>query len=200
MSTDEAPAIVTPHEPRSRRRWGGLVAVLTIFGLTGFTFCSEFVVGGDSNRDQRRDPRPAPDFSLRQLGAQDRMVALTALRGRPVVVNFWASWCVPCRKELPAIQRVADDVDSNVAVIGVNHLDNEQDALDFAKDVGITFPTGYDRGGEVAPRYRLFGMPTTVFIDERGRIVHQKTGEITETELREKLNELFGSTADRRAN
>jgi len=102
---------------------------------------------------------------------------------------------VPCRKELPAIQRVANEVTAAVAVVGINHLDNEQDALEFAKQVGISFPSGYDPGGDTAVRYALFGMPTTVFIDARGRVVGQKTGEIAEKELRARIDELFGVVA-----
>ena len=189
-ASDDDAELPAEDAPTPRRRWLAIAAVLAIFGLPSLTLAIELL--DVSQRSEPSAPKSAPAFTLRQLGEADQTISLATLRGRPVVLNFWASWCVPCRKELPAIERVAGDVKDAVAVVGVNHLDNEQDALEFAKEIGISFPSGYDPGGDTALEYGLFGMPTTVFIDARGRVVGQKTGEISEQELRSKLDQLFG--------
>ena len=107
------------------------------------------------------------------------------------MLNFWASWCEPCRRELPAIAIVADDLGDRVAFLGVNHLDDRADALDFLERVDVELPTGYDPEGRVAPLYGVRGMPTTIFIDSSGAIVARHTGEITERQLRDQIAKLL---------
>ena len=138
--------------------------------------------------------RRAPPVVLPELGAPERTLDLAAFAGRPVVVNFWASWCVPCRREMPALQRAARRFAGRVAFVGINHQDDEQDALELVRRAGVRYPSGYDPGGDVARDFELFGMPTTVFIDDRGRVVASRTGEMSERELTTALDELFGIT------
>ncbi len=119
-------------------------------------------------------------------------VSLASYRGQPVVVNFFASWCIPCRKELPAFQAVADRFEGRVAFLGVNHQDNREGALALLADAGVRYPAGYDPDGLVATAYGLFGMPTTLFVSADGQLVAKHTGELTQAKLEEMIADRFG--------
>jgi cytochrome c biogenesis protein CcmG/thiol:disulfide interchange protein DsbE len=108
-----------------------------------------------------------------------------------VVLNFWASWCVPCRKEMPALQEASEEVQGRVAFVGVNHQDSRGEALKFLEETGVRFPAAYDPEGRTATAYGLFGMPTTIFISPDGRILERHRGEISEAELKRKIERLF---------
>ena len=118
-----------------------------------------------------KEDSAAPDFTLDLLdGGQ---LTLAELRGHPVVLNFWASWCLPCRSEMPAIESIYQRYkDSGVVVIGLNlsSQDSESDAWAFAQELGLTFPIALDRDGSVRDRYQLLGLPSTYFIDQSGII------------------------------
>jgi peroxiredoxin len=113
----------------------------------------------------------APDFSLET--ADGEMIRLSELRGRPVLVNVWASWCPPCRSEMPALQRVYQEYASQgFVVLAVNaaNQDDRQAALDFAGSLGLTFPILFDETGEVSRKYQVRALPSSYFIDARGVI------------------------------
>lgn len=118
-----------------------------------------------------REGFAAPGFELNLLGGGS--VELSALRGKVVVINLWASWCPPCRAEMPAIQRVYDaHKDRGLEIIAVNTTfqDNEAAAAAFVNEFGLTFPIALDRTGEVSNRYLLRALPTTFFVDAEGVI------------------------------
>ncbi|MGH3442690.1 MAG: TlpA family protein disulfide reductase, partial [Nitriliruptorales bacterium] len=134
---------------------------------------------------------PAPDFRLEDLRDPQATVSLADYSGRPVVVNFWASWCPPCRKEMPALEAAYRKVKGRVAFVGVNHQDARDDALALLDDAGVTYRSGYDPNGNVAPEYGLFGMPTTVFVSADGEILERITGAMTEDRLLETIESVF---------
>lgn len=144
------------------------------------------------------EPREAPPFSLPSVRDETETVALADFAGQPVVLNFWASWCVPCKKEMPALQRVSEATKGQVAFVGINHQDGRGGANELLDATGVGYPSGFDPGGRVAERYRLFGMPSTFFIDADGRILAEHTGELTEDDLIERLNDLFDVSPSRR--
>jgi thiol-disulfide isomerase/thioredoxin len=94
-----------------------------------------------------------------------------------VVVNFWASWCDPCRKEAPQLARFSREMRSSAQLVGVNFQDGKRAALAFVREFGWQFPNVRDPKGELAARYRLIGLPTTFVIDREGRIARTLTGE-----------------------
>lgn len=118
----------------------------------------------------------APEIDLPALTG-DR-VRLSTLRGHPVVVTFWGTWCPPCREEFPAL--VAAQLqyrDSGLVVLGVNQRDQElstRAVQEFASEFGVNFPVGLDARGRTRRNYRLIGLPTTIFIDRSGviRTIH----------------------------
>ena len=141
--------------------------------------------------------RAAPPFELPSVVDPDRTVSLAQFRGTPVVLNFWASWCVPCRKEMPTFQAVAERLDGKVAFVGVNHQDGRSGARDLLEESGVRYPAAYDPKGSVARSFGLFGMPTTVFITAEGRVVKKRTGELSQSELEDTIREVLGVTVPR---
>jgi peroxiredoxin len=126
---------------------------------------------------------PAPAFSLARLGGGPP-VTLAALRGKAVVINFWASSCGPCKQEMPRLQRAAERwAGKGATVVGIDTVDSRGAAKDFARKHGVTYAIGYDDVGEIATRYGVSFTPTTFFVDRRGRIVKRVLGPVPSSEL-----------------
>jgi cytochrome c biogenesis protein CcmG, thiol:disulfide interchange protein DsbE len=134
----------------------------------------------------------APGFSLADVNDPATMVTLP--EGEPTVLYFFASWCIPCRKELPIVQQIHTERD-DVRVIGVNHQDHRDDAREFMAKYGATFPAAHDPGASVALDYGLRGLPVTVFIDSSGRIASTVHGEVDRDELDERIDDLLEKDA-----
>lgn len=117
----------------------------------------------------------APEFSLPGHGGQT--VTLSAYRGDVVMINFWASWCKPCRQEMPLLEQVYQRYKNlGFTLIGVN-VDEEQKNADLIlKKIPVSFPIAYDQQDKVSNKYGLEGMPNTVFVDRNGNIRHVHTG------------------------
>lgn len=113
--------------------------------------------------------QPAPDFNLTSL--EGEQVRLSALKGRPVVVNFWASWCTPCRKEMPEFEAVqAKYGDQGLQVYGINVGESKVAVTNFRDQVGVTFPILIDTDESVQNAYKILPLPATFFIDRAGVI------------------------------
>ncbi len=110
----------------------------------------------------------APDFELEDLNGQK--VQLSDLRGKPVLLNFWASWCPPCRKEMPDLQEFASQYSEKIHVIGINWNDQQTTVQAFLDQYRVTYTNLLDTNGKVFVRYELTGLPTSFFIDEDGII------------------------------
>lgn len=122
---------------------------------------------------------PVPDFALATFDG--RQVSLADLRGQGVVLNFWASWCGPCRDEAPLLERAwRAEAAAGLAFVGVAHLDQLPAALRYIEEFGITYPNGRDSGNVISDRYGVRGVPKTFFIDPQGRLAHTVTGPLTD--------------------
>jgi cytochrome c biogenesis protein CcmG/thiol:disulfide interchange protein DsbE len=140
----------------------------------------------------RRDPhdirtgtvgRPAAAFSLQKLDGSGAL-ALDDAKGKVTVVNFFASWCIPCKEENPALVRVYERYrSSDVVFLGVLYQDSRDSGLRYVKDNGVTWPTASDDDGQVAFSYGVFGIPETYFIGADGIIQGRHIGPIDETTL-----------------
>ena len=120
-----------------------------------------------SNLREIKDASPAPDFTLPDL--ERGKVSLKDFRGKLVMLNFWASWCVPCREEMPAMERLYQKYrDHGFVILGVNVKDDKKSAISFVKELKITFPIAFDPAGEVGLLYGAWGLPATYLIDAKG--------------------------------
>ena len=129
--------------------------------------------------------RKAPDFSLTLFDQfEQNQMALADLRGKVVVVNFWASWCVECYKEAALLEQGWQDYkDRDVMFVGVDYLDTDKEGLAYMAKYGITYPSGPDLGSKIAKDYAITGVPETFFIDQEGNIVHVQIGPIERDQL-----------------
>lgn len=134
------------------------------------------VLGGGDGLDPVAERPRAPAFSLPDV--EGRTISLEDFRGRPVILNFWATWCPPCRAEMPALDRAATALaEVRGAVIGISVGDDAESVRRFLDQVPVAFPLPLDEASAVAQRYRVRGLPTTFVIDPRGRIVYSALGE-----------------------
>lgn len=134
--------------------------------------------------------RPAPDFSLPLFdGGTFR---LSEQRGQAVVLNYWASWCPPCREEARTLEAAwLAYRDKAVLLVGVDVWDTEADARAFLREFGVTYPNGPDRSGEILIDYGVTGIPETFFIDREGRLVRRWIGPLTERQIAAFIEELL---------
>jgi peroxiredoxin len=154
------------------RRW--TVLMLTVIGLGSLWIWLSAVPASATTGGLIPSPREgfqAPDFTLDTLdGGQ---MTLSDLRGKVVMVNLWASWCPPCRDEMPAIENVYQTNKTQgleVLAVNVTNQDSEAAAAAFVREMGLSFPVLLDRHGAVSRRYQLRALPTTFFIDRKGVI------------------------------
>lgn len=113
----------------------------------------------------------APAFTLQTYDGGS--FTLSEQRGKVVLINFWASWCGPCRSEAAELNAVWDEFRSrDFAMIGIGYLDNERDALSFIAEFGVEYPTGHDDGSLIARAFRIRGVPETYLLDREGKIAH----------------------------
>jgi len=134
--------------------------------------------------------QPAPDFTFRLLDGS--ALTLADLRGRVVVLNFWATWCSPCGEELPALQAVwADYQAQGLVVVGVAVQEGEAEVREMAAQFGVTFPLGMDPGEHVATAYGITGVPETFVIDPQGRVAHVHIGLVGASELKRELESIL---------
>jgi len=131
--------------------------------------------------------RPAPTSDYTTFDGEEASVADYA--GTPMVVNFFASWCVPCVREMPAFEQVHQDVGDQVAFVGVNVQDSETEGQAIVDDTGITYDVGRDPDGSLLASFGGVAMPTTVLVDADGTIVRVLSGATSAEELRAAIDE-----------
>jgi thiol-disulfide isomerase/thioredoxin len=150
----------------------------------------ETVRGTAYARQDALPGQPASNFELANVAGQP--VKLSDFKGHPVILNFWATWCAPCREEFPELQFAAEAYGDSLTIIGINHTSGDDPDLvpDFVAEYGITFPVLLDELGLVVEIYGVVGLPTTVFIDRQGVINQIITGPINKAVIEQKLTEL----------
>ena len=134
--------------------------------------------------------RPAPDFTLTTF--KGTTISLAGLNCMPVVINFWASWCPPCRLEAPLLERAWRAYKSrDVVFIGVDVQDREEDALNYIREFNITYPNGPDPTGEISIDYGVSGLPVTFFVSRKGEIARRWVGAIETSVLISSIEEIM---------
>ena len=132
-----------------------------------------------TNRSEQRASGAAPDFTVTTFDG--KTISLYDLKGQGVVLNFWASWCDPCRDEAVLLEQTwRAEQDNGIVFIGLDYLDQEPAALKYLDEYGVTYPNGPDLRSEAARRYGIKGVPETFFIDPEGNIAEIIIGPIVD--------------------
>jgi thiol-disulfide isomerase/thioredoxin len=139
------------------------------------------LIGGDVSG------KPAPDARFALLGGGDSM-SLADLKGTPVVVNFFATWCVPCVKEMPGFEQVHQEIGDELAFVGIDLRDSESGARELVDKTGVTYTIGRDPSGSLFEAFDAVNMPSTFLIAADGTVVASHAGALTADELRDLID------------
>lgn len=176
----------------ARRTWNLLFGAMFIIGAAWIWLSRVPVAGSVPAAGLPPAPaigHPAPDFTLTTVAGET--FTLTALRGKPVVLNFWATWCPPCRAELPELQAAHERYAGEVVIVGVNQAEPAAGVAAFAGQVGLSFPLPLDAQAAVSRLYAVRSLPTTFFIDRSGVIRRIQIGPVTEATLAQAVQTIF---------
>ena len=132
----------------------------------------------------------APDFTGELMDGTS--ITLSELQGKPVIINFWATWCGPCVKEMPAFERLKDDFGDKIGIIAVNCGDDAGTVKDFVEENGYTFPVVLDEEYSISMLYPTNSIPYTVVVDAEGRVTHISTGALDADTMYERYKEALG--------
>lgn len=135
----------------------------------------------------------APDFSLSTLEGE-ATISLAQFKGQPALINFWASWCLPCQTETPALERAYQKYRSQgLVVLGLNsaELDDLTAALDFAKEFKVSYPLLWDETGFILTAYNVLGLPTSFFVNREGLIQRIQVGGMTDEQIEDFIGEII---------
>lgn len=169
-----------------------IVIALVLIGLVGYAVF-EFV------QDQKRGVtgieigNKAPDFELQLLNDENETIRLSDLEGKKVIVNFWASWCKPCREEMPEIQKFYETKSDDIEVLAVNMTASEvkaENAYKFVDGKGYTFPLLMDSENQASSDYKVLGLPETFFINSDGTINDSIKGQMNLKMLESKVKKM----------
>ena len=170
----------------------GLALALGVAGLllTQGDAKNEFSSKSSSEKSSTEKKEPAPDFALSLTNGED--FHLSDYKGRVVLINFFASWCLPCREEMPVLEKIVREYEpKGVVFLGVAIDDTEAKVKDFVARYNVTFPVGLDTTATIQKSFGLYGIPTTYFIDKQGVINYSHSGTVTEELLQHELNKLL---------
>jgi thiol-disulfide isomerase/thioredoxin len=157
-----------------RIAWAAAAVVLAVIVAVS-------VAGGGTSRPSLP---AAKNFALKELGHPGQVVSLAAFAGRPLIVNFFASWCPPCKRETPLLASFYKDANGGVVVIGVDANDEAGPAEQFLRKAGVTYPIGFDPlPASTTTSYGVYGLPQTFFLNSKHRIVKHVFGALTLNEL-----------------
>jgi len=179
--------LLSEPQPLPRRGLGiGSIVLLVGIALTAIVFGLALI---RQNQTQPTAGR-APDFTLTTLdGGEFR---LADQRGKVVVLNFWASWCIPCRDEAPVLQSIWERYrDRGVVVVGVAYTDTERGAKEFIAEFNQTYPNGMDLGTRISEMYNIQGVPETFVIDQNGNVAQFIYAAVNDQQLGTLLDRLL---------
>ena len=192
---------------RRRNRWwlsglGGaaVVGIVTAIALIVSLGGSDFNPSGTASEADGQSSDRVPEFSFTLFQGEDELgsgkVNIADLHGKPIVLNFWAGLCPPCRAEMPDLQRFYNDFKGRVTLVGVDvgqftGLGSHNDARNLLKELGITYPAGFTNDRGVIRDYEVLSMPTTVFINAKGEVFQKWSGALTQEILERMANAML---------
>lgn len=172
-------------QPSSSQAFSRVVAFIIVLALLG-------LLAWGLIKTQRGQVQSglAPDFTLASFDGRE--VNLSNLRGQVVIINFWASWCPPCREEAPYLEQTWRKYqDKGVVFIGVDYVDTEKEALAYIDEFEITYLNGPDIGTRISQAYNIQGVPETFYVAKNGELRGVKVGPLVPPELDNKIDELW---------
>jgi len=179
----------TPTQPKPRR--GGLL-MLALIGVVGVILLAVFYYGILHPPSQRVESGIAPDFTVTTYDGET--FRLSENFGKPIIINFWASWCETCKDEQPILERSWQRHQDEVLFFGLSHLDQDNNARKWLEYYHVTYPNALDIGGKVYNAYHVQGVPETFFIDASGNVVSYYVGAFpTEGELERRVQQLLNA-------
>lgn len=167
--------------------------VLIVGGLITAALIGVLFVGLGTNPNEIRSPligQPAPTFALREVGTGNT-IDVNQFKGKPTVINFWATWCGPCWEEHPVLVANARRLGPDVQFLGVVFQDEESKILSFLQQRGSGYPTVVDDAGKTAIAYGVGGVPETFFLDRNGVIVAKHNGPLSADDLQANLQKVM---------
>jgi thiol-disulfide isomerase/thioredoxin len=172
--------------------WPGKIAMVAV-PLIGLLVIIAWLAGGSSAGTPAKPL--AKNFTLAELGHPGRQISLAAYHGRPVIINFFASWCPPCKRETPVLARFYDDHHGNVIIVGIDINDQAKSAIRFVRAAGVHYLVGFDPepAQTFTAGYGVQALPQTFFLDARHRIVRHLFGPVTMKQLTAGLAAMGGS-------
>lgn len=173
-----------------------------VIAALGFGLAFTGLLAFGMTRDATDIPSPlvghaAPAFALETLDGRDT-VRLIDYRGTPVIVNFWASWCLACRDEHPVLTRAWQRYEARqgkIKLLGIVYQDSRANAERYMREFGGDWAIVMDPKGRTAIAFGVYGVPETYFIDQEGRIIYKHTGPITDSVMKQRLQQVLGSHA-----
>ena len=163
-----------------------LVGAYLIYGVFGGQ--DEFIPEGNDNQTKTM----SLDFTVQDLDGNS--IKLSDFYGKPIVLNFWASWCPPCKSEMPEFDQAYKELNGEVQFLMINQTDGDRETIEtgseYVKSEGFTFPVYYDTNLEAAYVYNVTAIPTTFFIDKEGYIISQVKGAMTKEILMDNIGKI----------
>ncbi|OYV23976.1 MAG: hypothetical protein B7W95_00285 [Acidimicrobiales bacterium 20-64-4] len=193
-------AALDPREPSDaastpRRRFRKLRFAVITLGTALVAIAALQLVTNSPTTSTRQLSGPsgtnAIDFSLPSVTGSHDVLSLRRFQDRPLVINFWASWCVPCRTEMPLLEKAYLTEGGKIAFVGIDTNDTPTAARAFLNQVHVSYPTASDTTGSLAVKYGLFGLPTTLFVSAKGVVLGRHIGQFYANTLRAALHQAF---------
>ncbi|MEO0597629.1 MAG: TlpA disulfide reductase family protein, partial [Chloroflexota bacterium] len=152
------------------------------------TACNSINTPNDTPADDADAPVYAWDFTLDSL--QGETYTLSDLRGQWVVINFWATWCIPCRDEMPELQAISEIYADDLIMLGINQRETAEIAMPFVEELGVTFPILMNPSTDTLRDYQIIRLPLTFIVDPRGELAYRHAGPLTVESFEAIFNEL----------
>ncbi len=172
--------------PQTQQGWLKVLIVAAVLGIGWMAYSRDTAPADTSTLATAPLPGAlAPDFTLTTLDGGE--ITLSELRGQPVIVNFWATWCGPCRQETPHFQEFYEKHQDDVVMLGINQKESLTQINGFVEEFGMTYPVLLDENGRVYNDYQVFGLPTTWFVNPDGVLVSVAPGGITSAFLEDQF-------------